>query len=137
VVLSQRIVELARVRRRFGYRRIHDLLRRETLCIGSACWNHAPRCSQRRTRSGSIQDAKRSGRMGQSWRLSPTRCSWAPSSKPRPSRSLATLSIGDQLAAEETHTAQMTPIAFPSGPPTEAYRRSRRCHDTGTCIISS
>jgi putative transposase len=29
VVLSQKIVELARVRRRFGYRRIHDLLRRE------------------------------------------------------------------------------------------------------------
>ncbi len=29
VLLSQKIVELARVRRRFGYRRIHDLMRRE------------------------------------------------------------------------------------------------------------
>jgi putative transposase len=29
IVLSQKIVDLARVRRRFGYRRIHDLLRRE------------------------------------------------------------------------------------------------------------
>lgn len=28
-MLSQKIIDLARVRRRFGYRRIHDLLRRE------------------------------------------------------------------------------------------------------------
>ena len=44
LALSSKIIEIAQVRRRFGYRRIHDLLRPEFLALTtSACTASTPK----------------------------------------------------------------------------------------------